>query len=182
MTKQQIRSKRRGSSRRYRQRRKRKEREEKALKKTSKVCTRRFDPKNKKTAFCCNKKTKNWEPGYPNKSFCSKKTLSKSIKSSKKSPCEKIKDRKTCYKTEFLNERCSWNKFNGCYLWNKVSKKKSSNKKSSYKKPSYKSYKSPISKICGPFSQRRRKIKTYMCCNKKTKDWVEGKPNRKFCK
>ena len=63
----------------------------------------------------------------------------------------------------------------------KSANKKTLNKKSSYK-TSYKSYKSPISKVCGPFSQRRRKIKTHMCCNKKTKGWVEGRPNRKFCK
>ncbi len=40
-----------------------------------KVCgSRKF---RTKMGFCCNQKTKNWQPGYPHRKFCSKKTLSK---------------------------------------------------------------------------------------------------------
>jgi len=40
-----------------------------------KVCgSRKFKIK---MGFCCNEKTKKWQPGYPHRKFCSKKTLSK---------------------------------------------------------------------------------------------------------
>jgi hypothetical protein len=56
-----------------------------------KVCTSKFNPNRIKMGFCCNKKSKSWQRGYPNRKFCSKKTLNKSRKSRKSRKSQKRK-------------------------------------------------------------------------------------------
>ena len=63
-----------------------------------KVCTSKFNPRRIKMGFCCNKKSKSWQRGYPNRKFCSKKTLNKSRKSRKSQ------------KRKWLKRKINWNK------------------------------------------------------------------------